>query len=153
MNKEPQKNFKLQNLRASIVVWVVIMMFMILSFLALVVDLGHLYIVHNELQNAADSAALNGANYLYPASSGVPNWTTAKTKAIASVKLNKADGASLTDSTVTPGYWNITGSPSSLESTSITPGQYDLPAIQVTVARDTGVNGGRFPSFLVQLSE
>ena len=37
-------------------------------FLAIAVDLGRLYIVKNELQNAADAAALAGAKELYQTS-------------------------------------------------------------------------------------
>ncbi len=37
-------------------------------FLAIAVDLGRLYIVKNQLQNAADGAALAGASKLYQSS-------------------------------------------------------------------------------------
>jgi Flp pilus assembly protein TadG len=39
----------------------VIMMAAFVGLLALVIDLGHLHIVQNELQNASDDCALRGA--------------------------------------------------------------------------------------------
>jgi Flp pilus assembly protein TadG len=44
---------------------VALLMFLFLGFSALTIDVGHLYVVHNELQNAADAAALAGARFLY----------------------------------------------------------------------------------------
>lgn len=42
-----------------------IMLTMLMGFAALAVDTGHLYVVRNELQNAADAGALAGARFLY----------------------------------------------------------------------------------------
>lgn len=42
-----------------------ILVIVVLGFVALGVDVGHLYLVRNELQNAADAGALAGANVLY----------------------------------------------------------------------------------------
>ncbi len=42
-----------------------ILMVVVLGFVALAVDIGHLYMVRNELQNAADAGALAGARELY----------------------------------------------------------------------------------------
>ena len=38
---------------------------LLLALTALAVDLGHLFVAHNELQNAADAGALAGARVLY----------------------------------------------------------------------------------------
>jgi hypothetical protein len=38
---------------------------MLVGFVALAIDVGHLYVVRNELQNAADAGALAGARHLY----------------------------------------------------------------------------------------
>lgn len=46
---------------------------MIIGFLAMVIDLGHLYIAKTELQNAADAAALSGAKQLNGTLLGVYN--------------------------------------------------------------------------------
>ena len=44
---------------------VAILMFVLLGFTALAVDLSNLYVVRNELQNSADAGALAGARFLY----------------------------------------------------------------------------------------
>jgi hypothetical protein len=44
---------------------IAVMLFVLLGLAALAVDLGHLYVVRNELQNAADAGALAGARVLY----------------------------------------------------------------------------------------
>ena len=44
---------------------VAICIFMIIALSALAVDIGHLVVTKNELQNAADAGALAGARYLY----------------------------------------------------------------------------------------
>lgn len=47
-----------------------------LAFTALAVDIAHLYVVKNELQNAADSGALAGTRCLYDCMEGVTPGTT-----------------------------------------------------------------------------
>ena len=51
--------------KGATVVFVAIAMVMFLGFAALAVDLGYLYVVRGELQNAADAGALAGAQVLY----------------------------------------------------------------------------------------
>jgi Flp pilus assembly protein TadG len=57
------------NLRAnesgSVAVIVAIALPVFLAFAALAIDLSHLYVARNELQNAADAGALAGARFLY----------------------------------------------------------------------------------------
>jgi Flp pilus assembly protein TadG len=55
----------LRNQRGSIAVIVGISIFMLIGFGALAVDIGHLHVARNELQNAADAGALAGARVLY----------------------------------------------------------------------------------------
>ena len=47
------------------IILVAILMFVFLGIAALVIDLSNIYVVHNELQNAADAGALAGARFLY----------------------------------------------------------------------------------------
>ena len=54
-----------RNQRGVTVVLVAILMVVFLGFAALAVDISHLYVVRNELQNAADAGALAGARVLY----------------------------------------------------------------------------------------
>lgn len=50
--------------------------FLLVGFLAMVIDLGHLYIAKTELQNAADAAALSGAKQLNGSLLGVNDTST-----------------------------------------------------------------------------
>lgn len=51
--------------RGAVAIIVGICMLMFLGFAALALDLGHLFVARNELQNAADAGALAGAHNLY----------------------------------------------------------------------------------------
>jgi hypothetical protein len=51
------------------IILVAILMFVFLGIAALAVDLSNLYVVRNELQNAADAGALAGARFLYAGTS------------------------------------------------------------------------------------
>lgn len=121
----------------------------LLGFTALAVDVGYLFVVRNELQNAADTAALSGAGYLAPFISGAPNWVNANTEATNAISLNKAVGDTLVDGQVETGYWNITGSPTGLHS--ISAGSNDLPAVMVTINKADGSNGGAVNAFFAQV--
>lgn len=55
----------LDNQRGVSAVIIGICLFMLVAFVALAIDVSHLYVVRNELQNAADSGALAGARHLY----------------------------------------------------------------------------------------
>ncbi|AJW44534.1 MULTISPECIES: pilus assembly protein TadG-related protein [Ralstonia] len=118
-----------------------------LSIGAIAVDVAHLYVVRNELQNAADAAALAGAAGLNPISP-TPQWSNAVTKGTNAVTLNASDGTKLATGTVTAGYWNLTGTPAGMQAQSITPGKNDVPGVQVTITRASGVNGGAVKGWL-----
>src|SRR5689334_19313300 len=109
---------------------------------AFALDIGHAMVVRNELQNAADAGALAGARALYNPGAQSPNWGTAQTQGVVMVNLNASDGAPLTQSLVEPGYMNVTGTPAGLQPNTITPGADDVPAVRVTVSRDSQMNGG-----------
>ncbi len=130
----------------SVTVMAALALFVLLGFAGLALDVGHIMVVRNELQNAADTTALAGALYLYPktppSSPQPPEWTTAKLQALSFIGYNKSDGAALTDAAVTTGYWNLARTPSALQGTGITPGPDDCAAVQVTVSRSGGQNGG-----------
>ncbi len=146
--------------RGAIAPLAAIMLIMLLSFAALAIDIAYDYIVRNELQNAADAAALAGAAYLYPTigTPPTPNWDLAKTKADTAVGLNKATKVTLIPGSgdqVTAGYWNfgtLFGTPpSSLQLTSITPGANDFPAIKVTVSKTSGNSNGAVDTFFAKI--
>lgn len=128
------------------------------GFAVLAIDVGRVFIVRNELQNVADSAALAGANCMMRQSSGsnclstyatALNWTGAAAKAQAQLAMNAADNraVSTTDAghTIEVGYWNLlTGTPSggSFSSNFSPLTTYDRPAVRVALAKDAGKNGG-----------
>ncbi|SAL01631.1 hypothetical protein AWB83_06446 [Caballeronia ptereochthonis] len=118
---------------------------------AVAVDMGHLYVVQAELQTAADSAALNGAAALFPSSGSAPNWSAAQSAATSAVGLNASDSVTLHDGSIQSGYWNVSGSPAGMQATTIVPGNNDTAAVQVTVSRAPGLNGGPVSYFLAPL--
>jgi Flp pilus assembly protein TadG len=66
--KKSSKTFHLSKLRDQhgvTIILVAILMFVFLGIVALAIDLSNLYVVRNELQNAADAGALAGARFLY----------------------------------------------------------------------------------------
>lgn len=131
----------LRRQRGSVPLWFLLTVTILLTFGAFAVDLPRVATVRNELQNAADAAALAGASKLLSGSSG-PDWPDAASATSAAVSLNTSDGAKLSTASVQTGFWNLTGTPSTLEAQTITPGPYDAPAVQVTVTRSSSQNGG-----------
>lgn len=124
-----------------------ILLIIFLAIGAMAIDIAHLFVVRNELQNAADAAALAGAAGLYPANPK-PNWSNGVAQGTSAVKLNASDNTKLTGGTVQAGYWNLTGSPAGMQSQSITPGSNDVAGVQVTVTRSPGNNGGPVSGWL-----
>ena len=139
------------------------------GFAVLAIDVGRIYLVRNELQNAADSAALAGANCLDRQSLGgsasectstyatALNWTRASAKAVNQLSQNSASNIAIStiDSghQVNVGYWNVNGG-TTLQPTSLSPigpctvaggvmtTACDKPAVSVTITKDTGKNNG-----------
>ena len=65
MNKERAVNLsQRKNERGNVLAYTVISVLFLFLAVGLGADLSHLYLVKNELQNAADSAALAGASAL-----------------------------------------------------------------------------------------
>lgn len=73
----------------AVAVIVAISMVVLVLMLGLVLDLGHLYVTKNELQNAADACALSGARELNDRSAGALDRATAA--AIAAGGRNRVD--------------------------------------------------------------
>ncbi len=144
MNKPPSAAHQ----RGGILLISAAVLTMLLGFAALAIDLGRLMVVRNELQNGADAAAMAAVPCLYRraeclnTSATTPDWDTATSRALAFISKNKSEDVSLSNATVTAGYWNMNGTPATLQAKTITPGPYDYPAIQVQVRRTNGQNGG-----------
>lgn len=165
--------------RGAMLITMSLFFIMIIGFAALAVDVGHILVARNELQNAADAAALAGANCLNktPDSSGLDctstpaapntlNWTVAASKAFSSIGLNKADGATLGAGVtqveaVTTGYKNVMaplGSTSLLEPSTLSPVTCDLvvgpcykPAVRVQLSKTGTQNGGPVQTLIARM--
>ena len=135
---------------------VAFLMIVFLGIAALALDIGYLYVVRTELQNAADAAALAGAGRLYPRSvTGAvisvvpPEWGAAEAAAdYPQAPANTAGGVMLTDYEVRTGYWNLVSG--TLRSPLSTQGPQDAPAVQVTVRRSGGENSGPVQLFFAR---
>ncbi len=100
--------------RAAAGVMTALLIIIFVAILAVVIDLGHLHGVRNELQNAADSAALAGARALfqmedYPVvvAPNPPECPSAIQAAQEALQRNFSDGTNLTlgDMEITLGWW------------------------------------------------
>jgi Flp pilus assembly protein TadG len=123
----------------------------VLGVAALVIDVGHLMVVKNELQNAADACAMAGAQKLVPyvsAAPPTPDWSSAQTAASGAISLNKSDAATLTNCQVQVGYWNLISK--QLLSTGITPTFFDSPAVTVRIFRSAENNAGPVSMFFAK---
>jgi len=56
---------KLRDQQGAVLVLVTVAFIVLIAFAAFAIDVGHLYVVRNELQNAADAGALAGTRVLY----------------------------------------------------------------------------------------
>ena len=143
--------------RGAVTVLAVVVLPMLIMVAALAIDVANLMLGKNELQNAADSAAQAGAQCLYPraecfnSTTPAPDWATAHTRASAAVERNTVQGKALTTGVVASGYWNISGTPNTLQALPHTPTANDAPAIQVTISKQTGENNGSVVLYLAGL--
>jgi Flp pilus assembly protein TadG len=129
-----------------------IIIVVLLGFAALAIDIGHLMVVKNELQNAADAGALAGANnfapYL-PTDPPTPDFSAAQVAANNTTKANQTDKTLITDCQVELGYFNLLTK--DLQPSTISPTTLDVPAVKVTVSRVPGQNQGAVLPFLAQV--
>jgi hypothetical protein len=61
----PERFSRLKGQRGAVIILVAVLMIVFIGFAALAIDVSHLFVVRNELQNAADAGALAGARILY----------------------------------------------------------------------------------------
>ncbi len=130
-----------------------VLLCVLLGFMALAVDVGHLTGVRNELQNAADSAALAGARALFPA---MPGGSTsylipitdppycAGGVSVAGQILNRTEGQNIAiaASDVTMGHWGWAGETNYTLNTFTPLGacSLDVNAIKVLCRKDSTIN-------------
>lgn len=158
------------NEKGMVIVYVALLMTVLLGFLGLAVDSAHLFKVGDELQTAADAAALKGAYFLYsrptdPTQRPVLQFSTASAKAGEIITVNGSDTPAnnsgnqlLRDATVTAGYWDLRWD-SSMAQTLMPDSwvipeadrHYYVPAVQVEFSRSGEKNGGPVQNFFMQL--
>lgn len=114
----------------------------LVGLLALSVDIARIHVVRNELQNAADAAALAGAGKLGSYIS--PNWVAAEAEALATLKQNSAAGAFLQNGQISSGFWPIDGQGPLREHGNgpVTPQLGENPAVRVSISLTQGSNSG-----------
>jgi hypothetical protein len=102
----------INNQRGATLVLVAICIFMIIALTALAVDIGHLVVTRNELQNAADAGALAGARYLYNDFGTLVN-AGCNAIAMAAATANQSDkiNVNVAANDVQRGHWSFTTSP------------------------------------------
>ena len=142
--------------RGQALVTMAVSLVMVLGFVGLAVDVGLMMLARNELQNAADAAALAGAGAMYKNQFGTydpaPNFARAADSATAAVKYNKALATALTHSNVTTGYWNVAGTPAGMQPTTKSPLVVnDAAAVRVQIKKAPGSNGGSVVLFLAPM--
>ena len=102
----PSNFRRLRGRRGATIVFVALAMVVLLSFAALAIDVGYLYVVRNELQNAADSGALAGAQVLYN-DEGTSINEGANGIAEDYVENNQTEKVGVTVESVERGHWNF----------------------------------------------
>jgi hypothetical protein len=98
----------IKNERGISIVLVVILILVLLGFAALAIDYGHLYVVRNELRNAADAGALAGARVLYTINGTAIN-PGANSEAQAAALANKSENfpVEVNSGDVERGHWSF----------------------------------------------
>jgi|UniRef100_A0A7V6A4W4 Flp pilus assembly protein TadG len=131
-----------------------------LGFASLAIDMGHLYVVRNQLQNVADAAALAGARQLikedpstklaYVDSQGAHDAAlgVAQNQAQLSGLPTVADG-DRTDLKIEYGHWDIyAGNPNTAWTATDGSANSDSNAVRVSIKRADGVAFGPVTNFL-----
>ncbi|MGO4366633.1 TadG family pilus assembly protein [Pseudomonas sp. PAB10] len=143
-----------KNQQGAALILVTIALPVLFGVTALAVDFAYAYVVRNELQNASDATALAGTGCLYPrtecgnSTSSAPDFTTASSHANTAISLNKSAGTTITNGSIRTGYWDVTNPSIGVHAL---PAASDFPAIQVTIKKDTGLNGGPVNTFLASI--
>ena len=102
-------NEPIETQRGAVAIIVAASLVGLLAITALAVDVGHIFVVRNQTQNAVDAAALRGASFLYSQGSMTPDFSpsgAAVTNATSTVPLNTTVTANDT-LTVQANYWKM----------------------------------------------
>ena len=143
---------KLRSEKGVVLVYVAILLVVFLGMAALAVDIGYVMVSKNELQNAADAAALAGARRLGEnyKDSVSPVSTNVLDAAQTTAYQNKATKLNLEAGNVVASYgiWDPTSAPNNIPfpSNAIYP-----DAVKATVNRKDGTPGGAVGTFFAPI--
>ncbi len=123
----------------------VLIMPLLLGFSALSVDISRVLLAKQELQNAADAAALAGGAGLDDLGGETPyNWTAAQQAAASMIGKNPVSGRQLMDADIITGYVQPSDAQQNIhspyESGAIDP--FSIPVVRVKLSLSVGHNGG-----------
>lgn len=99
----------LNNERGVSMILMAILLAVFIGFTALAIDYGHLYMVRNELRNAADAGALAGGRKLYTDDGTAITATEAIDEAIAAATANKSEriAVQVSATDIEIGHWSF----------------------------------------------
>lgn len=136
----------LRTSRGAAAPYVAVTLVLMLTLAGVVIDLGHLYVVKQELQSAAEAGALAGARALFSLTNpdepqpAYVHCDTAQAAALAAVQLNKADGKTLSipSEDVQVGLWHYVDGKWQFDTATCS---NEINAVQVITRRTAAVNG------------
>jgi hypothetical protein len=100
---------RLRDQKGATIVVVALVLVVLIGFAALAVDLAYLYVIRGELQNAADSGALAGAQVLYTTVPlGVQVNPGANQTALDLVSANYSEQSTVSVKSIERGHWSFT---------------------------------------------
>ena len=144
------KNHIFHDQRGVVAVIVALCLIVFIGFTAFAIDIGHKYVVRNELQNAADAAALAGAYELWKTYKENGDVSSSRSVIVnacyqtAIKNLSDKAGIVVNDSDVQIGRWNYTYPlPNPLPTTSPR-----WNAVRVRVQRAAGASNSAIPTWL-----
>ena len=129
---------------------------MLLAIAAILVDLGHMFVVRRQIQEAAEAGAKAGARAL--AYGTTLNFQMAISTATATVRTKSVDGVLLSDfntdgslQEVQVGYWDLSWTRDTAPATlngytdpeHYVPSANEVPAVKVNIAKTSGGAGHR----------
>lgn len=131
--------------RGAVILLYVMLLPVLLGFTALAVDISRVQLAKQEMQNAADAAALAGAAMLNTTGGETPyNWSAATQTATGFIGKNPVSGRTLTSGDVVAGYIRPNDPLVTVHSPSETGwiSPFDVPAVRVGLDLAVGQNGG-----------
>lgn len=155
MKRNSKLSRKLLDPRGSALIFIAFFMVIMLAFVGLAIDIGYLMVVRNELQNAADAAALAATRQLSNQYQGkVPPFDMAQilpkilARAQEAAGNNYAAAKKITEvlpEDIKVGWWDF-----AMHEFTNPPESGICTAVQVTIRRDKNVADGEIPTFIAR---